>query len=655
VLLRFKAILFVVFGGGLLLPLEPLAQNRPPSAQTLTYPAAAHRSRSQQPAPVPAHSQLETFQRFILSAPPTTLVGNDPALLKGTKMNELLHAARRGPLSDHEVAKFAQSARADLLSMFEQRAKLPQGFFLTTTRSVQFPGGNPFLGRGPPSNTVQKKLKMELERRLVTLTQLYRKRGGRGLPLAIQLLTGDSHLTIPRRKTEERVAIREAVDKIPLLELEQRHAYITKLSDETFLAQTPSRQALAKRPELVNFDHLLSTLGKVQGGKLFIDIYAENVPARQRMARFLPVAALGEGAYCVDDIARTTVALFQAHETRPDSALLRHAMAGIDFVKAMQAPDGEFYNFATLKNGRMKINAAGTTSKKGIDYWAARALWALGEGYASLHQTDPRAAAEMAQAIDRALPRLEIPLKHFNQFAQIEGKSLPRWLINDAADQTALVVKGLLRYYQALASGPKRTRVKEIISKYCEGIARSQVVDKDDPDLGRFFHSVLAPDDKHLWGSHQVEALAAAGKALGRAEWIGSARLCADHYWGKARPQTIVTPGEDEIAYGVETVVSGYAQLYQATGKKEYARATQRWASWFVGNNEASALMYDPLSGRGYDGLAHLRRGGEQRYGLNSNSGAESTVESILALQSADRVPRVTERLRSILQQNLPR
>jgi hypothetical protein len=324
----------------------------------------------------------------------------------------------------------------------------------------------------------------------------------------------------------------------------------------------------------------------------------------------------------------------------------------------MQADDGEFYNFASLENGKIAVNREGATSRKGLAFWAVRGIWALGEGYGALRRVDPEAAGRAALALRRTLPRLEEPLRAtYGTYRVVEGKRLPAWLINGASDETAVAVKGLLPFYEALPRGTLRTRVGELIRKYCDGIAVSQVKDPVAPDLGRFIHSTASPSERHLWGSQQVEVLAQAGKLLGRADWIRSAALCADNYWARSTPASIVAPGEAQIAYGVETVVSGYARLYEATGRREHAEATFRWASWFFGANEARALMYDPTTGRGYDGITHLRgrTQARTRYAVSVNAGAESTVESLLAMQSAARVPGVEARLRELLRGSLPR
>ena len=55
-------------------------------------------------------------------------------------------------------------------------------------------------------------------------------------------------------------------------------------------------------------------------------------------------------------------------------------------------------------------------------------------------------------------------------------------------------------------------------------------------------------------------------------------------------------------------------------------------ASWFFGNNYAQTQMYDPQTGRAFDGIDAALK-------VNQNSGAESTIEALMALQAVTAVP----------------
>jgi hypothetical protein len=138
----------------------------------------------------------------------------------------------------------------------------------------------------------------------------------------------------------------------------------------------------------------------------------------------------------------------------------------------------------------------------------------------------------------------------------------------------------------------------------------------------------------HGWGSIQVFALARAGKSLGHAEWVDSARREADAFFTRLLAGEMV--GEwgvlpfayPQIAYGVNSITQGLLALHDATGDDKYGRMAGLAAGWFYGNNGARFVMYDPATGRGYDGLQ-----GPSEFRVNRNSGAESTIEALMALQ----------------------
>ena len=66
------------------------------------------------------------------------------------------------------------------------------------------------------------------------------------------------------------------------------------------------------------------------------------------------------------------------------------------------------------------------------------------------------------------------------------------------------------------------------------------------------------------------------------------------------------------------------------TREIKYAKMAGLAASWFTGNNQANVPMYDPPTGRCFDGL-----GGDGQ--LNYNSGAESTIEALYAILEVER------------------
>jgi len=88
----------------------------------------------------------------------------------------------------------------------------------------------------------------------------------------------------------------------------------------------------------------------------------------------------------------------------------------------------------------------------------------------------------------------------------------------------------------------------------------------------------------------------------------------------------------EQIAYDVRTIAVGLTDLFGATGDARYAVMAGLAASWFTGNNAPGVAMYDPASGRGYDGINAPTT-------VNRNSGAESTVEALMTFQEVNRHP----------------
>ncbi len=81
-------------------------------------------------------------------------------------------------------------------------------------------------------------------------------------------------------------------------------------------------------------------------------------------------------------------------------------------------------------------------------------------------------------------------------------------------------------------------------------------------------------------------------------------------------------------------MVSAAVEAYGLTNLEKYADMAGHLFAWFLGVNAASKNMYSLTTGRCYDGISS---GGT----INLNSGAESTIEALLALQRVESYPAV--------------
>jgi len=146
----------------------------------------------------------------------------------------------------------------------------------------------------------------------------------------------------------------------------------------------------------------------------------------------------------------------------------------------------------------------------------------------------------------------------------------------------------------------------------------------------------------HMWGNSQSDVLARAGSLFADTAMIASAEREAVGFYprllidGLKKEINIAAPGEEktyeQIAYGIRPATLALLRLYDATHKREYLTMAGLYASWFFGNNALGVPMYDPASGRCFDGIS-------DSVTLNRNSGAESTVEALLTLTELEQYP----------------
>jgi hypothetical protein len=167
----------------------------------------------------------------------------------------------------------------------------------------------------------------------------------------------------------------------------------------------------------------------------------------------------------------------ERQRTRGDEAILAACHAGAEFLLAMQAADGEFYNFASLEDGAFSINMTGRTSRKGTGWWSTRAIWGLAEYYRLAATADPARAARVKAALDQTIPLHETSLEQYGEYLDKDGLHLPRWLLNDTGDQTAILLNGLIFYYQGLPAGEDRNRIRILVEKFTDGLVAAQAVE----------------------------------------------------------------------------------------------------------------------------------------------------------------------------------
>lgn len=375
---------------------------------------------------------------------------------------------------------------------------------------------------------------------------------------------------------------------------------------------------------LLNFAHLDHMSEEiVRGGDIFriVHIYCEA-------PHYRCVADPAEGMSCVDDVSRAAVMYLRHYELTGEEASRRKAEQMLRFILYMQAPDGLFFNFVVDRDLRInRIHVRSRAVKP--EWWTARAVWALATAARALAPLDPTFSHRCFESVVRVLPHIARVLENYPRTIEYRGRTVPTWLLyGDGADATSELMLGLV----ALNQYRPNPDLQQTMRRLAEGIAIMRYGSMNSFPFG------LHASNKHgwhKWGNSQTQALAEAGL-------VDSARAEADQFY----PRLLVEGWlhsisfdhlhgvryYERIAYGVRSVAVGLLRLYELTGDIKYARMGGLAASWFFGNNAAGFPMYDPQTGRGYDGLISETQ-------VNYNAGAESTIEALHTILEAEQVP----------------
>ncbi len=313
-------------------------------------------------------------------------------------------------------------------------------------------------------------------------------------------------------------------------------------------------------------------------------IYAEPDPETSGSYEAVVAADSGfEGVACLDDTARAASLALAIYDRSGSRKALTLARRWLSFVEYMQYPDGSFANF--IRNAAGIRNATGPTSHRGGYWWSARALVALARAYRITGQS-----------------------KYLERYQACRLEPIPDGKINGLLALAELELLGAGHDLQS------RARIEEYCRRILEVSAGSEYfLDHADRPL------------VHLWGYHQLHALAASAAVLDRPEWV---KPCRSTVQSLIEPDVkacmwhaFPTRQKDGVtAYDVTPLVQGLASMHYLTGARRYRDLALRAAAWFYGRNDARTPMYDPTIGRCRDGINDGK--------ASSNYGAESAIEA---------------------------
>lgn len=344
-----------------------------------------------------------------------------------------------------------------------------------------------------------------------------------------------------------------------------------------------------------------------------------------------------EGFTCVDDVARALVVYCREYKQLPTAALARKIEKLTDFIIYMADGNGLWYNFM-WKEG--KINTGHVNSKATPNFWTWRAYWALSEvALAGLPLT-----AEKTKVVDGLCTKTEVIIDSIltAQAGELNVYDIKLSKLYDqpGADQLSVMLLGLCNRYEKSQRPAQLQKIKII----ADNLAMYVLGNEELPPYG----AILCWNYYwHAWGASQYYALLNAYKQTRYPLYLEKALEGMDHFYPwleknnypaemkltKLEGNFVWTSIDfyPQIAYGFSPMILAAAEAAALTGDKKYALLAFDTAMWFFGKNKPNKKMYNPDSGRCFDGVVDAQE-------INLNAGAESTIEALLSMQALEQL-----------------
>lgn len=421
-------------------------------------------------------------------------------------------------------------------------------------------------------------------------------------------------------------------------------APLTNLAHLDFLMDTVPLAAVAGHTT-----YQLDTSPSAQAPWTYADRKADGSYTRMGGGTLDPVTGhWSQGAFNADDIARTAVVYLRHWQQTGNAASKEHAFEALRSLAYLQTVSGPNTGNVVLwqqSDGTLTPSAKPVElpdpSDSAESYWLARTVWALGEGYSAFASADPAFASFLKDRLHLAVTALNRQsLGKYGSYDTADGAKVPAWLITGGADASAEAVLGLSAYVKAV---PADRLAATALSRLSEGVAAMSSGSGQQWPFGAILPWNQSRTLWHAWGGMAPAAVATASTVLHQPRLLEAAvkdsaqftpQLLAaggpDNAWSP-------TPGQAQIAYGVDSRVEGLvatAKTADAAGLLDLAAVT---ASWFFGANPSGAPAYDPARGTAIDGIEPDGR-------VNPNSGAESTIHTLLTMLALDANPELKSR-----------
>lgn len=303
-----------------------------------------------------------------------------------------------------------------------------------------------------------------------------------------------------------------------------------------------------------------------------------------------------ESGYTLDDNARALIAFCMHYKLTKDKEDLPYILIYLDFIERCQQPKGNFINYVDKENREhVEQNA-----EVNLEDSNARALWALGTvvSYADiLPETISKKASKILLNSLKWAETIQSPrsIGFATKGLYLYHTAVPNLYV--AAIINKLNAK-LLSNYEIHASSDWKWF--ENYMTYGNGILPESMLFAYLVTNKPIYKKVAMDSLDFLMSKMFVNKNF---KVISNNGWLHRGSEC--HEYGE---QPI------DVAYTIHTLNS----FYDAFGTPEYKHKMKTAFNWFLGKNHLNQIMYNPVSGGGYDGL--------EKENVNLNQGAESTV-----------------------------
>ncbi|OXB06337.1 glycosyl transferase family 1 [Flavobacterium plurextorum] len=303
-----------------------------------------------------------------------------------------------------------------------------------------------------------------------------------------------------------------------------------------------------------------------------------------------------ESGYTLDDNARALIAFCMHYKLTKDKDDLPYILIYLDFIERCQKPKGNFINYVDQDyRDHMEQNA-----EVNLEDSNARAIWALG--------TVTSISDILPEPISRKASKCLL-----NSLKWAETIQSPRSI--------GFATKGLYLYYSVIPNLYMAAIINKLNAKLLANYENTAAEDWQWFENYLTYANGILPESM-LYAYLVTNKPVYKKAALDSLDFLISKTFIDDSFkpisnqnWYQkgTKPEQF---GEQpiDVSYTIQTLNA----FYNTFKIPEYKHKMKTAFNWFLGKNHLNQIMYNPVSGGGYDGL--------EKENVNLNQGAESTI-----------------------------